>query len=156
MLDAMKSLAKGNTDEVKNSLLYPLVRWSSSSKSTLHSIQDINFYFYWIPQDFTKLMLSKVRQVQPSFMRYPKSTKYDNKKYDIIAEILKHKHNWSKRELSEQKGLIISLLDDTNAIKQLGTDYGLQKKEMKILGFKLEKIKKPKVLSPNSKSLFDF
>lgn len=150
----MNNLRDGNIEDVENNMLYPLLRWSSGNKNTLHKIQEINSKFFWIPQDLSKIMLSSIAKYFPPFMKYPKPTKFSNKKYEIIAEALKKKYNWSKKELLEQRAIMIELLNNQEYLQKLADDCGMEDKERRALKLKVNKVKKP--VKKESKSLFDF
>jgi len=154
MLNAMNNLRNGNIEDVDNKMLYPLLRWSSGNKNTLHQIQRINRLFFWVPQDLSKIMLSSVARYFPPYMKYPKPVKFSDKKYEVLAEVLKNKYNWSSHELLEQRPIIISLLDNQNYLQQLADESGMDDKERRKLGLKVSKAKKPE--KKLTKTLFEF
>ena len=154
MLNALKCLKTGNVEDVNNSMLYPLLRWGSGNRNTLHLVQKVNGLFFWVPQELSKLMLSDVAGRFPPFMRYPKPAKFSDKKYDVLAEVLKRKYGWSKRELLEQRAIIISLLGDSEYLRRLANESGMEDKELRKLGLKTTRVAKAK--KRESRDLFNF
>ncbi len=88
MLENFKALRDGRLSDVDNRMLYPLMRWCSSSIVDLHHVADVNRIFFWVPDNVIKQYLySGLRETAP-FIRYPKAEKAKEDKAEELRREL--------------------------------------------------------------------
>ena len=150
----MKNLQSGNIEAIDNQKVRSLLRWCSNPPETLDKIEKLNQKFYSLPAEWIKYRLMLIRKRQPRYYSYPKPIKFSNTKYEVLAEVLKRKYQWSNYELLQQRALIINLLDDKEYLQQLANESGMEDKELRKLGLKTIKIVKQE--KKESKNLFEF
>lgn len=132
MIDEYKKLIfrKGVPDE---SMLVPLLVWSSGHINNIELAQKINSRFFYIPKDLNMRTLY-YNNVVSHFIKYPKVPK-DEPKLKFFYSDLATYYGWSLREL--KKNLIVL---DLNLIKpEIAKAFGYDNKQRKVIGLaKLE------------------
>ena len=154
MLNAFRCLKTGDLSKVNSSMLYPLLRWASGSKQDLAWCDEVNKYFFCIPDDIAKGFLSIGLRDKNPYVKYPKAMKEEtNKVFDLKKSLAMQYHSWSSQEF-DRNILVIDLLNWSEIALALGCD----RKERKILGLPDIKFnKKPKIVEQKkAKTLFEF
>lgn len=154
MLNAFIALKSGNLDKVKQSMLFPLLRWCSGSTQDLAWCNEINKYFFFLPTEIAKGTLYIGLRDKNTYIKYPKARKdSEDKVHDLKKRLAMEYYRWSSQEFDRNRSVMH--LHDWNKI---ATALGCDKKERKLLGLPDIKFnKKPKIVTQKkAKTLFDF
>lgn len=154
MLEQMQNLRSGKLDKVKNGSLFPLVRWLSGHQRNLPMCAECNRLLLsckprWLIH-YLSLHLTKGNQR----IKFPRATKFDNKKYDIMVQYLKQKYGWSKDEIEYNKKNIVQQLENNEWITEIANCAGWSDKERRVFGLKVDKDEKPEIRT--NRSIFSF
>ena len=153
MLDSFKFLKSGQVGQVDSKLMFPLLRWSSGSLIDLPWCQEVNKYFFGIPNDIAKVFLAAGLKDRNPYIKYPKSVKEtSDKTFELKKHLVCKYYGWSDQEFKRNIN-IVTYIDWLLVANALGIDN----KERKMLGLdKLSFKKVAKKSSKPAKSLFDF
>ena len=153
MFENFKNLKAGKLNIVNDSMLYPLLRWCSGSKTDLAHCRLVNQVFFFIPKNIQKTLLYSGLKDKSFYIKYPKSVKIKaDKKFELQKELSKKYFNWSEQEFNRN----ISNLPYINW-EEILIALGCEQSDYKILGIKhavqIPIYKKPK---KKAKTLMDF
>lgn len=142
MLNNLKLLQQGKWEEVKESMLYPLNRWISGHIENLP-------YTVWVNRNFfnskPKWLLAFLScKIKPKFNKYPKPTKFDDKKFDLMSKSLKRVFGWSNRVIRLNKEIVLEKIDDKEFVEGMARKCGWDDKERRLFKLKVEKFKPKK------------
>ncbi len=154
MLNAFRFLKTGDLDRVNTNMLYPLLRWCSGSKIDITWCNEVNKYFFSIPNDVAKGLLHIGLKDKNTYIKYPKAQKeVTDKVFDLKKSLAMQYYFWSSQEFDRNRS-ILDLLDWNEIALSLGCD----KKERKLLGLNdIKYAKKPKIIEQKkAKTLFEF
>jgi hypothetical protein len=147
MLNNYKNLINGNLNNVDNNMLYPLLRWCSSSIYNISEINNVNKLFFYSDKEMMKglMFLSlKMKQID----KYPKGIKEENEQvFELKKQLIKQYFKWSENEFNKNIN-VIQFLD----IKYIALSFGYSEKELKLLNINYE----IKNINGGSKDLFYF
>ena len=152
MFENFKNLKAGKLNIVNDSMLYPLLRWCSGSKTDLAHCRLVNQVFFFIPKNIQKTLLYSGLKDKSFYIKYPKSVKIKaDKKFELQKELSKKYFNWSDQEFNRN----ISNLPYINW-EEILIALGCEQSNYKILSIKDKAIKAVTKPSKKSKTLFDF
>jgi len=146
MFENMKSLLRKDFDKVDNNKLYPLLRWSSASVSDLKHCNAVNKYYFLIPSEISKAYLMYGLKAS-NMLKYPKANKDNDIRFTILKPYIKSVYNFSDREINVNINNIKHLINNQDYIHFLNNSCGIENKELKKLGIKINKLKitKPEI-----------
>ena len=98
MITAIRSLVRGNIENIPTNMLYPLLRWTSGHVPNVKVCNEVNKYFFYVKPEVLLRWLSVTIN---KFGKYPKATKTKNDSIDIIKTHLKKIYGWSNNEFKK-------------------------------------------------------
>ena len=154
MLNAIKNLDKGNIESIDENMLYGLMTWKTGFSNNFGICMYINQNFYFVNKQILLGFLSL--KVCKGICKYPKSTKVNTDKYDLIVSYLINHYNYGKNDIESLKPIIYHILSTKSELEQFALEFGLDNKERKKLGLDVLKFTIPKIQknTSQSKSLF--
>lgn len=153
MLNSFRALKSCLPNKADPKLVYPLLRWASSSQIDVSWCQKVNKYLFFIDNNIALGMLAIGLKDKNAYIKYPKATKkIDDKQFELKKELIKKYYSWGDQEFDRNINML-QYIDWNDIAIALGCD----KKERKVLGLKEIKLAKmSKQVVKKSKSLFDF
>jgi len=119
-------------------MLIPLVNWFSNHKLNITTMQRANRNLFYNKKSIIAHYIALNINRSVRFIKYPKTKKEPNELDFLIPYILRY-YSWSQREYEFHKDLIN--LEDRDLHLTLHRAFALEKKELRKLGIKQEKIK---------------
>lgn len=118
MLNNFRMLKSGMLDNVDDSKLYPLLRWTSGSEKDLNWCNEVNKQFFWVDKSIMKGLLY-LGINNRGIGKYPKSGIEKDKKFDFRKALIKQYFKWSEQEFWRNYSVTLNLNIETIA-KELG------------------------------------
>jgi hypothetical protein len=148
-------LKNGRIKDVNSTMLFPLLRWCSSSVIDVLWCQEVNKNLFFVDKDIIKGLLYIGLRDKNTYIKYPKPTKEkDDKIFELKKTLAKKYYSWSEQEFNRN----ISNLPYINWQEVLMA-LGCEPKEYKLLGLKFDNPKfvaKQKICKKPAKTLMDF
>jgi hypothetical protein len=126
---------KREFDKVDENLVFPLSVWLSSYDINAPISQKLNRSIFYIDKKVAKSILFNCIRIRP-FLPYPKATKDENKKIELIQKYLVEEYNFGKSDLSSMHKIISNMINSKEFVEEFSYRYGLDNSERKILGLK--------------------
>jgi hypothetical protein len=154
VFNSFNSLKAGRLSSVNTKMIYPLLRWCSSSLNDLSWCNEVNKYIFFIDNQIALGMLYIGLRDKNTFIKYPKARKeLEDKSFELKKQLAQRYYSWSEQEFSRNIK-IFEYICWEDVARALGCD----KKERKLLGLKEIKVAKKAVVAKKkaAKTLFDF
>jgi len=146
---------KKEYDKVDENLVYPLSVWLSNYEKNSLMSQKLNRCIFYVDKKVAKSILLNCLNIRP-YLPYPKETKVDNKKLELIHKYLIDEYKFGKSDLSSMHKVIIQMMNSKEFVEEFCSRYGLDNAERKTLGLKPIQFNKSIMNKPKKGvSLFD-
>ncbi|MFW6025480.1 MAG: hypothetical protein ACOCRX_03990 [Candidatus Woesearchaeota archaeon] len=144
MIDDLKNLQAKNLYYIDSNKLFPLMRWNSGDVTNLKLCKNINRDFMFVDKNI--LLGYFAYNLKPvSYVKYPKPKTYNDKKLDLICNILQQHYKYGQNDIDVMKPLLIKLLNNNEQLEKFARNFGLSNNDRKLLGLNEIKVNKNKL-----------
>ena len=153
LYDDFITLQNRSVEGINENLLFPLMRWMSGYEKNIPICREINRNFFYVDKKIL-LGLLALTNYSKQYIKYPKAKKFDNKKFDLVANHIKNYYKLSSREIIEHRKIIEKFISSQKWLTSFSNLMGLDNKDRKLLKVDILKFDKKKMKVSKQKKLF--